>query len=92
MKYLVRFLRIRGMQRGVLGSSRGWLGVWVAITLAQQINKRLGKEPELVGRVVLRPGQGVEVRDTAVRWADDPLAPPKGRRSRRQARKAGQAR
>jgi hypothetical protein len=86
MGYLLRFLRTRGLQRGVFGSSRGWMGVWVALTLARQVNKRLGKEPELVDRVILRPGQGVQVVDTSVRWKDDPLAPPKGRRARRRAR------
>lgn len=78
MGFLLRFLRTRGLQRGVLGASRGWLAVWVALTLARQVNKRLGKEPELVDRVVLRPGQGVEIRDTAIPWKDDPAS--KGRR------------
>ena len=58
------------MQRGVIGSSRGWFAVWVALTAAHQINKRLGKEPELVDRIVLKPGQTVEIRDTALRWGD----------------------
>jgi hypothetical protein len=80
---LLRFLRTRGLQRGVFGSSRGWMGVWVALTLARQVNKRLGKEPELVDRIVLRPGQTVQVADTGVPWKDDPLAPPKGRARRR---------
>ena len=83
MAVLLRFLRTRGLQRGVFGSSRGWLGVWVALTLARQVNKRLGREPELVDRVVLQPGQAVQVVDTGVRWKDDPLAPPKGRARRR---------
>ena len=73
MGSLLRFLRTRGLQRGVFGSSRGWLGVWVALWVARQLNKRLGREPELVDRVVLRAGQGVEIRDTGIRWRDDPL-------------------
>ena len=89
MASLLRFLRTRGRQRGVLGSSRGWLAVWVAITLGRQINRRLGKEPELVDRVVLRPGQSVQIVDTGVQWKDDPVAAAeKGRKRRaRRARK-----
>lgn len=67
---MLRFLRTRGLQRGLLGSSRGWLGVWVGLALARQVNKRLGREPVLVDRVVLRPGQTLEIRDTGVRWKD----------------------
>jgi hypothetical protein len=81
---LVRFLRTRGLQRGVFGSSRGWLGVWLTLTLARQLNKRLGKEAQLVERVVLKPGQAVQVVDTGVPWKDDPEAPKRkrGRRGR----------
>jgi len=80
---LLRFLRTRGLQRGVFGSSRGWLAVWVAITLGRQINRRLGKEPELVDRVVLRPGQSVQIVDTGVKWKDDPVAASEKGRERR---------
>ena len=67
---LIRFLRMRGLQRGVFGSSRNWLGVWVGLAAARQVHKRLGREPELVDRVVLKPGQSVEIRDTGVKWKD----------------------
>jgi hypothetical protein len=84
MGRILRFLRTRGLQRGVFGSSRGWLGVWVTLTLARQLNKRLGREPELVERVVLGPGQAIQVRDTAVLWKDDPEASArKGRKGRK---------
>jgi hypothetical protein len=86
MGTLVRFLRTRGLQRGVFGSSRAWLGVWVALTLARQVNKRLGREPELVDRIVLHRGQAVEVRDTGVRWKDDPEATTKPRKRGRRPR------
>ena len=67
---LIGFLRIRGFQKGVLGSSRGWLGVWAGITVARQLHKRLGRQEVIVERVVLKPGQTVEIRDTAVQWKD----------------------
>ena len=61
-------LRSRGLQKGVFGSSRGWLGVWVALTAAKQLHKHLGKDPELVDRVVLKPGQRLVIEDTGVEW------------------------
>jgi hypothetical protein len=65
---LVNQLRVRGMQQGVLGGNRRWLAVWVGITAAKQVHKRLGREPELVDRVVLKPGQRVVIEDTAIEW------------------------
>ena len=65
---LLNQLRVRGMQQGVLGGNRNWLAVWVGITAAKQIHKRLGREPELVDRVVLKRGQRVVIEDTAVEW------------------------
>jgi hypothetical protein len=89
MDTLIRFLRTRGLQRGVFGSSRGWLGVWVAITLGRQLNKRLGKESEVVERIVLKPGQAIQVIDTGVAWKDDPEAAATGRgRRRRRGRRS----
>jgi hypothetical protein len=61
-------LRTQGLRRGVLGQSRGWLAVWLAITATRQVRKHLGKEPVLVERLVLKPGQRVVIEDTAVPW------------------------
>ena len=65
---LLNQLRVRGMQQGVLGGNRGWLAVWVGITATRQVRKHLGKQPELVERVVLKPGQRVVIEDTGVAW------------------------
>lgn len=65
---LVNTLRSRGLQQGVFGSSRGWLAVWLGITAAKQLHKHLGREPELVDRIVLKPGQRVVIEDTAREW------------------------
>ena len=67
---LLGFLRTRGFQRGVVGSSRGWLGVWAGITVARRLHKWLGKDEVVVERVVLKPGQTLEIRDTGVPWKD----------------------
>lgn len=64
----VNQLRVRGLQQGVFGASRGWLAVWVGITAAKQLHKHLGKEPVLVDRVVLKPGQRLVIEDTGVEW------------------------
>jgi len=62
----VRLLRDAAFRRGVLGSSRGWFAVWAGIGLARFLRSRLGKEASVVERIVLRPGEAVEVRDTGV--------------------------
>jgi hypothetical protein len=69
-KYLI-LLRARGMQRGVLGSNRAWLGVWVGLTAVKVLGRML-QQPGAVERIELRPGQAVEIRDTGVKWADVP--------------------
>ena len=65
---VVNQLRTRGLQQGVFGASRGWLAVWLGITAAKQLHKHLGKEPELVDRIVLKPGQRLVIEDTAQEW------------------------
>lgn len=65
------FLRTRGFQKGVVGSSRTWLGVWAGLSVARWLHERLGKEEVVVERVVLRPGEAVEIRDTSRLWKDE---------------------
>lgn len=68
---LVNQLRTRGLQQGVFGASRGWLAVWIGITAARQLHKHLGKEPVLVERIVLKPGQRVVIEDTGREWGKE---------------------
>lgn len=63
---LVRFLRGTAFRRGVLGTSRGWFGIWAAMGVARFLKARLGKEAVVVERYVLRSGQALEIRDTGV--------------------------
>ena len=70
MNQLVSYLRIRGMQRGVLGGSRTWLGIWVGLTAARFLT-RLLSQPAQVERVQLKPGQAIEIRDTGVTWQSE---------------------
>lgn len=66
MARLARFLRGTAFRRGVLGTSRGWFALWAAMGAARFAKRRLGREPVVVERIVLHPGQAVEIRDTGV--------------------------
>lgn len=70
MSPLVGFLRTRGLQRGVFGDSRMWLGVWVGITAARFLS-RVFTQPAQVERISLKPGQAIEIRDTGVTWGEE---------------------
>ena len=72
MNPLVRYLRREGLKRGVLGTSRPWFAVWVGIGAARFLRKRLGKEPVVVERITLKPGETIEIRDTGVTRAAFP--------------------
>lgn len=65
---LIGLLRTKGFQKGVVGSSRTWLGVWAGLTVARHLRKWLGKEEVVAERVVLGPGEAVEIRDTGRPW------------------------
>lgn len=66
MARLLRFVRGTAFRRGVLGTSRGWFGLWAAMGVARFLKARLGKEPVVVERYVLRSGEAIEVRDTGI--------------------------
>ena len=66
---LLGFLRVRSFQRGVLGSNRYWLAVWIGIGAASFAHRRLGKQV-VVERFVLRPGETITIQDTAITWGE----------------------
>jgi hypothetical protein len=66
MEKLLDLLRRTGLRKGVLGTSRGWFAVWSGISLARFLHKRVGKQRAVVERVVLGPGEAVEIRDTGI--------------------------
>lgn len=70
MGRVVNTLRATGFRKGVLGSSRGWFGLWAVISAARFLRKRLGDQTVVVDRIVLGPGQSVEIRDTRVTWGE----------------------
>ena len=70
MNPLIGYLRTRGLQRGVFGGSRTWLGVWVGLTAVRYLSRVLS-QPDQIERFALRKGEVVEIRDTGITWADE---------------------
>ena len=66
MKTIVRYLRLTGFRKGVLGTSRTWFAVWAGIGVARFLRARVSPEPVVVERIVLKPGETVEIRDTGI--------------------------
>lgn len=63
---VARFVRISAFQRGVLGSSRTWFGVWVLLVVARLARRLSGRDPQVLERFELRAGEGVVITDTGV--------------------------
>jgi hypothetical protein len=70
MAKLVDSLRRTAFRKGVSGTSSAWFAVWAGIGAARFVKGRLGRKPEVVERVVLQPGQAVEIRDLGVTWGE----------------------
>ena len=66
MNPLIRYLRRQGLKKGVLGTSRGWFAVWAGIGVARFLKARVTREPEVVERIKLKPGETIEIRDTGI--------------------------
>jgi hypothetical protein len=56
-----RFVRTAAFYRGVLGGSRPWQGVFVLLMLGRLRRRFSGKEPVLVTREALLPGERVQI-------------------------------
>jgi hypothetical protein len=63
---VTKSLRREAFRRGVLGSNRHWFALWAGIALARFVRSRIAKEPMVVERMVLRPGEIIEIRDTGI--------------------------
>jgi hypothetical protein len=57
----LKLLQRRGMNLGVLGSSRGWTWVFVAAFTARRLRRAIGSEYELVYRGEVKPGEVIQV-------------------------------
>ena len=60
MKRFVPLLRRRGLERGVLGHSRVWLGVWAVLTVGRLV-RRVTRSKPVVERFALKPGETVVI-------------------------------
>lgn len=60
MKRLVPLLRRRGLERGVLGHSRIWMGVWAVLTVGRLV-RRVTRSKPVVERFELKPGETVVI-------------------------------
>jgi hypothetical protein len=57
----LRFMQSRGMNRGVMGGSRGWAWVFVAAWGLRRVRRSIGSEPVVVYRSEVKPGQTLEI-------------------------------
>jgi hypothetical protein len=74
------FLQRRGVNKGVLGSSRGWFWVAVATWGLRRVRRAVGSEYELVYRGELKPGEAIRIDHVPETY--------EGRRVRSRRRKA----
>jgi hypothetical protein len=58
---LLRMLQRRGVQRGIMGSSRSWFWIAVGAWGLRRVRKVVGSEPKLVFRGELKPGQTLRI-------------------------------
>lgn len=57
----LHFLQRRGVNKGVLGSSRGWFWVAVVTWGLRRARRAIGSEYELVYRGELKPGETLQI-------------------------------
>jgi hypothetical protein len=57
----LHFLQRRGLNKGVLGSSRGWLWIFVVTFGVRQVRKAIGSEYDLVWQGEVKPGEILQI-------------------------------
>jgi hypothetical protein len=57
----LHFLQLRGVNKGVLGSSRGWFWVAVVTWSIRRLRRAIGSEYELVYRGELKTGETLQI-------------------------------
>ena len=78
----LHFLQRRGLNPGVLGSSRGWFWIFVVSFGLRRVRKAIGSEYELVWQGEVKPGEVVQIGHLSETYAG------KSVRSRRRKIKA----
>ena len=59
---MLRYLRARGMVKGVLGGNRAWTVVWVVIAVSGLIRRFAGDKPDIVYSEELEPGDALVIK------------------------------
>jgi hypothetical protein len=57
----LRLLQTRGVNKGVLGSSRGWFWVAVVTWVLRRARRMVGSEYEVVYRGEVKPGEVLQI-------------------------------
>ncbi len=57
MQRLGRFVKATGFRRGVLGGSRNWFALWVALSAAGWLRRKAGRTEKIAYRSELHPGE-----------------------------------
>jgi hypothetical protein len=65
----LRYLQRRGIDRGILGSSRAWFWVGIATWCLRFARRTFGNQSELVYRGTLRPGETLHIGHKAETYA-----------------------
>ncbi|HKH06744.1 MAG TPA: hypothetical protein VKA65_16360 [Acidimicrobiales bacterium] len=58
---LLQYLQRTGMRKGLMGTSRSWLYVFVGTLALRRVRRMVGSEPEIVFRGELQPGQAFTI-------------------------------
>ncbi|MGH9118743.1 MAG: hypothetical protein ACRD0A_12950 [Acidimicrobiales bacterium] len=54
---IVRYTKSTAYRRGVVGSSRPWLAIWILLTAVNWLRRHAGKAEEPVLRLKIEPGE-----------------------------------
>jgi hypothetical protein len=67
----VNVLRRTALRRGVFHGNMAWLGVWIAMTTAATVKRRVTRQEQRLAVDALRPGQGLTIRTIPVASAKE---------------------
>ena len=65
----LHFLQRRGLNKGVLGSSRGWFWIFAVTFGIRQFRKAIGSEYDVVWQGEVKPGEVLEIGHLAETYA-----------------------
>jgi hypothetical protein len=69
----LHYLQRRGMAKGVRGSSRVWLWIFVFSFVSRRLRKAIGSEYDVVWRGDVRPGETIRVAHLTETYEGKPV-------------------